>query len=245
MSALDSVSPNETRQVSVLVVEDSPEFQQMIHYAVSNANYHVECADDGESALEIAAQKRPDVVVLDIELPGIDGIEVCRRLRTFSDAYVIMLTGRGAEIDRLSGLGVGADDYMTKPFSLNELLARIQALLRRPRNTAEELSIDRRQSAKSYDHLCVDALSREVRLDGEEVSLTRIEFDLLAELLERPAMVYTPEMLLERVWGTTWAGSDHLIQVHIANLRRKIDTNGRKHIKTVRGIGYRFQPTGV
>ena len=231
-------SPVVAPPVSVLVVEDAPEFRQILEAALEREGYDVTFAVTGEEALEIAQEVDPTVVVLDVVLPGIDGVEVCRRFRTFSDAYVVMVTTRDEEVDRLVGLAVGADDYVTKPFSPRELVARIQAMLRRPRSgsVATPEAGDRR----TFGDLTVDLLAREVSIDGTEVSLTKIEFDLLTTLSGRPEMVFSREMLLEQVWGHDWLGDGHVVDVHIANLRRKIDLDGRSHIKTVRGVGYRF-----
>ena len=223
---------------SVLVIEDALEFQQMLQAVLVKEGWSVRIAGTGTEGLALARDESPTVVVLDLGLPDIDGVEVCRQLRTFTDAYVVMLTGRDDEIDKLVGLAVGADDYMSKPFSARELVARIQAMLRRPRveasNTAQP------EDRLVLGELVLDPLAREVRLAGQEVSLTKIEFDLLAALAGRPDMVFTRELLLERVWGANWIGDTHVVDVHIANLRRKIDSDGRAHIKTVRGIGYRF-----
>ncbi len=225
--------------VSILVVEDAPEFRQILEAALGREGYHVTFATTGEEALEIAEREDPTVVVLDVVLPGIDGVEVCRRFRTFSDAYVVMVTSRDEEVDRLVGLAVGADDYVTKPFSPRELVARIQAMLRRPR-AAAAAPADDRGDRRTFGDLTVDLLAREVRVGDVDVSLTKIEFDLLATLTGRPEMVFSREMLLEQVWGPTWVGDGHVVDVHIANLRRKIDLDDRAHIKTVRGVGYRL-----
>ncbi|MFT5201118.1 MAG: DNA-binding response OmpR family regulator [Candidatus Aldehydirespiratoraceae bacterium] len=227
-------------QTKVLVVDDAPEFQLLIEATLTSAGFLVALAEDGKSGLDYARNSEPDVIVLDLGLPGIDGVEVCRRLRTFSDAYVIMLTARDCEVDRLAGLAVGADDYMTKPFSTRELVARVQALMRRPRHS------ERRTNSEDASHIQGDLRvrpdSREVWVGEQEVSLTKTEFDLLSAFIERPEMVFTKELLLERVWGTGLQRSDHLVQVHIANLRSKIDRGGRSHIKSVRGVGYRLTP---
>ena len=235
--ALMSSPGRAAARTTVLVVEDAPEFRQLLDGVLPREEFDVSFAEDGESALEIAAATDPTVVVLDLGLPGIDGVEVCRRLRTFSDAYVIMLTARDDEVDRLVGLAIGADDYMTKPFSGRELVARIQVLLRRPRSAA---SADPDADRRRCGDLEIDLLAREVHLDGTEIPLTKIEFDLLATLTGRPQMVFSRQILLEQVWGTNWVGDDHVVDVHIANLRRKIDRGGRSHIKTVRGVGYRL-----
>ena len=223
--------------VSVLVVEDAPEFQKLLEAVLVREGYETLVAADGESALEMVERHDPTVIVLDLGLPGIDGIEVCRRVRMISSAYVVMLTARDDEVDRLVGLAVGADDYMTKPFSGRELVARIQAMLRRPRTTAVASTDDHQ---RVIGDLRVDLLAREVRVGDQEIALTKLEFELLAALTGRPDMVFTRQMLLEQVWDTNWVGDDHVVDVHIANLRRKIDLDGRSHIKTVRGVGYRL-----
>ena len=233
-------SPVVAPPVSVVVVEDAPEFRQILEAALEREGYDVTFAVTGEEALEIAREVDPTVVVLDIMLPGIDGVEVCRRFRTFSDAYVVMVTTRDEEVDRLVGLAVGADDYVTKPFSPRELVARIQAMLRRPRGGAAAPVGADTGDQRVFGDLTLDPLAREVSVGGVEVSLTKIEFDLLTTLSGRPEMVFSREMLLEQVWGHDWLGDGHVVDVHIANLRRKIDLDGRAHIKTVRGVGYRF-----
>jgi DNA-binding response OmpR family regulator len=179
------------------------------------------------------------VIVLDLGLPKIDGVDVCRQVRGFTDAYVIMLTGRSDEVDRVVGLEVGADDYMTKPFSPRELVARVRAMLRRPRSSVTADSDAARP--RRFGDLEVDPLAHSVHLDGDEVQLTRIEFDLLEALTSKPSMVFSRSLLRERVWGPDWFGDDHVVDVHIANLRKKIDANsGDSRIRTVRGVGYRM-----
>lgn len=228
-----------TDVISVLVVEDAPEFRQLLDAVLVGEGYDVSVAADGQSALDTARTVDPDVVVLDLGLPDIDGLDVCRRLREFTDAYILMLTARDDEVDRLLGLTTGADDYMTKPFSPRELVARIQVLMRRPRTGAPPAAAPA-TSGIVVDDIRIDADSREVEVGGDPVDLTRIEFDLLHTLCERPTMVYGRQLLLERVWGEDWYSDHHVVDVHIANLRKKIDANGTRHIKTVRGVGYRM-----
>lgn len=218
----------------IMVVEDALEFQTLIDSVLSADGYGVHAVSTGEAAIEWARRFRPDVVVLDVVLPGIDGIEVCRQIRGFSDAYIVMLTGRDEEVDKLIGLAVGADDYLTKPFSPRELSARIRALLRRPRAIEAE-----KPERIQLGDLMIDVAGREVRVDGEPADLTKIEFDLLATLASRPDMVFSRPVLIEHVWGPDWVGDDHMVEVHIGNLRRKIDMR-TKHIRTVRGVGYRM-----
>jgi DNA-binding response OmpR family regulator len=219
-------------------VDDAPEFRELIASVLRREGFRVDTALDGDVALAIAQASEPDVVVLDIGLPGIDGVEVCRRLRTFSDAYVVMLTGRQDEVDKLIGLSVGADDYITKPFSPRELVARIRAMLRRPRAG----SATARPPVRRIGGLELDSEAREVRVDGVVVELTRIEFDLLDALSERPRVALTRAQLLERVWGPTWFGDDHVVDVHMSKLRQKLgdDPRAPRYLRTVRGVGYRL-----
>ena len=202
--------------------------------------FEVEQVHDGLAALEQARDFDPDVVILDLGLPGLDGVEVCRRLRTFSDAYVVMLTARSDEVDTLIGLSVGADDYMTKPFSPRELVARLRAMLRRPRPLGV-LAPDR-PDTRAFGPLVIDTLGRDVWVEGEPVALTRTEFDVLAALAARPSMAFSRRRLIEAVWGGEWVGDEHLVDVHVGHLRRKLgdDATASRYIRTVRGVGYRM-----
>jgi DNA-binding response OmpR family regulator len=222
-----------------LVVDDAEEFRELVGGILRREGFLVRTAADGPDALDFAREFDPDVIVLDLGLPGIDGVEVCRRLRTFSDAYVVMLTGREEEIDKLIGLSVGADDYLTKPFSPRELVARIRAMLRRPRR-AEPVAGG---GPRRFGELEIDDAAREVRVNGDVVELTRIEFDLLAALADRPRVALTRDQLLERVWGPNWFGDDHVVDVHMSKLRQKIgdDPRAPRYLKTVRGVGYRLE----
>jgi DNA-binding response OmpR family regulator len=175
------------------------------------------------------------VILLDLGLPDADGTDLCRELRGISDAYILMLTARDDEVDKVLGLKLGADDYVTKPYSPRELTARIEALLRRPRNAVAE-PVDERH----VGDLVVRPLSHDVLLDGRSLQLTRIEFAILDALTESPSRVLSREQLRSRVWGDDWFAGDHSLDVHMANLRRKIDANGVAHIRTVRGVGYRM-----
>jgi DNA-binding response OmpR family regulator len=232
-----SPATSDRASVRVLGVEDAPEFLAVIASLLREEGFAVEQATDGEAAVEIARTIEPEVVVLDLNLPKLDGIEVCRRIRTFSDAYVIMLTAKDDEVDKLIGLSVGADDYMTKPFSPRELLARIRAMLRRPRAGLHDDETIRR-----IGELRIDPLAREVFRGNEQVELTRIEFDLLEVLSSNPRMAFSRELLLEKVWGPDWGGDDHVVDVHVSNLRKKIgdDPTSPHYIRTVRGVGYRM-----
>ena len=224
-----------------LVVDDEPSLVRAVAGYLEHEGFVVSTAPDGEQALASARSDPPDIVVLDLMMPGIDGIEVCRQLRTFSDAYVIMLTARSEEIDTLIGLSVGADDYMTKPFSPRELVARIHTLLRRPR-VAGQTEGD--PHVHTIGDLSVDAESREVRLGQTLVELTRTEFDLLATLIERPKLAFTRGQLIQQVWGSDWYGDEHLVDIHIAHIRAKLgdDLATERYVRTIRGVGYRMGP---
>lgn len=223
-----------------LVVEDAVEFRELVSLVLRREGFVVELADDGPAAIELARSFVPDVVVLDIGLPGMDGVEVCRRLRTFTDAYIVMLTGRQEEVDKLIGLSVGADDYVTKPFSHRELVARIRAMLRRPRT--DQVGPPAGPAPRRLGDVEIDLAAREVRVGGQVVELTRIEFDLLDALSERPRVALTRGQLLARVWGPNWFGDDHVVDVHVSKLRQKLGDDARspRHVRTVRGVGYRL-----
>lgn len=225
---------------TVLIVDDEPRLRDLVRQYLEREQFVVLTAADGLTALDLARQRSPDVVVLDLMLPGLDGLEVCRRLRTFSDAYVIMLTAKAEEIDRIVGLEVGADDYLTKPFSPRELVARVRAMLRRPRRG--RLSLPDVLPPQHFGSLVIDPGRREATLAGAVVSLTPLEFKLLATLAEHPGMVFTRAQLLEHVWGPNYFGDDHVVDVHVANLRKKLgdDPVTPQYIEMVRGIGYRF-----
>jgi DNA-binding response OmpR family regulator len=221
-----------------LLVEDTEEFVAIGSRLLENEGYLVTVARDGADAVRLARSHSPELVLLDINLPTMDGLEVCRKIREFSDAYVIMLTARTEEFDRVLGLAVGADDYVTKPFSVQEVAMRIKAMRRRPRMT------DNRSPLFDFGDLVLDPMAREVRVGGDLIDLTRIEFDLLDTLARAPRRAFSRRALLAAVWGEDWFGDDHVVDVHLANLRRKLGepANNPRHIKTVRGVGYRFDP---
>ncbi len=228
----------------ILIVDDELPIRDLVRGYLEREGYHTQSAEDGATALGLARDGDFDVIVLDVMLPGVDGIEVCRQIRTFSDAYVLMLTARSEEIDKLVGLAVGADDYLTKPFSPRELVARIKALLRRPRAGTLATGLSASPGAPPHGFnadLVVDPARRRVTLDGADVELTRTEFDLLAVLGRDPGVVVQRVELLESVWGPDY-DDDHLIDVHIANLRRKLgdQADAPRFIETVRGVGYRM-----
>jgi DNA-binding response OmpR family regulator len=220
-----------------LVVDDEPPLVKVVCSYLEREGFEVATAGDGELAVALARELDPDVIVLDLMLPGIDGIEACRQIRAFSDAYIVMLTARVEEIDRIVGLSTGADDYVTKPFSPGELMARVRAMLRRPRASREQAGGVRR-----FGELEIDPAAREVRRGGEPVELTKIEFDLLDALSGDPRVVFSRERLLERVWGAEWFGDDHVVDVHVANVRAKLgdDPRAPRYLRTIRGVGYRM-----
>jgi two-component system, OmpR family, alkaline phosphatase synthesis response regulator PhoP len=227
---------------TVLVVDDERNLVDLVRGYLEREGFVVLAALDGEAALEVARDERPDLVVLDVMLPGLDGVEVCRRLRTFSDAYVIMLTARTEEIDKVVGLSVGADDYVTKPFSPRELVARIRAMLRRPRmRSTASSSVDDSPAPRALGDLVLDEARHEITRRGASVALTIREFDLLLALASHPGRVFTRVQLLERVWGGEYY-DEHVVDVHVANLRRKLedDPADSRYVETVRGVGYRF-----
>jgi two-component system alkaline phosphatase synthesis response regulator PhoP len=223
---------------TVLVVDDEPNIVGLVRSYLEQEGFRVLAADDGATALDLVRAEQPEVVVLDVMLPVLDGVEVCRRLRAFSDAYVVMLTARAAEVDRIVGLAVGADDYVTKPFSPRELVARVKAMLRRPRTGGGPTAAP---PALRFGDLVVDEARHEATRSGRVVPLTHREFALLAALASQPGRVFTRDQLLERVWGDAYY-DDHVVDVHVGNLRKKIedDAGAPRFVETVRGVGYRF-----
>ena len=230
---------NDGTLARVLVVEDERVLADAVVSFLERAGYAARTVGDGLVAVEEARRWRPDVIVLDLNLPGLDGLEVCRRVRTFSDCYVLMLTARTDEVDQLMGLAAGADDYLGKPFSARTLVARVGVLLRRPRTNGPSGSPT---ALRVFGPLALDPEAREVTLDGDPVELTRTEFDVLAVLATRPRLVFTRRQLCEEVWGVDWVGDEHLVDTHVAHIRQKLgDDAGRPaFIRTVRGVGYRM-----
>jgi len=220
-----------------VVIEDDGDIRLLITHALSDIGLEVTSASTGPDGIAAVESVDPDVVTLDLGLPGIDGIEVCRRIREQTDAYIIMVTARTDEIDRLLGLETGADDFMSKPFSPRELQARVNAMFRRPRPglaTNQEGDDD----VLVHGALRVDLGARRAFREGEELLLTRTEYELLCELMRNPTKVATREDLLSAVWGSPWVGGTHVVEVHVGNLRRKL---GGTYIRTVRGVGYRLE----
>ena len=235
-------SANGTEGYRALVVDDEAALAEVIASYLAREGFEVHVAVDGTAALSMAREVDPDLVVLDIGLPGVDGVEVCRQLRLFSDAYVIMLTARDTEIDTVVGLSVGADDYVTKPFSPRELMARMRAMLRRPRHVRTARTDSTTTPARVFGALSIDVDGREVHVGGVPVTLTRTEFDVLAALSSRPGAVLSRRQLLEAVWSDSWIGNDNIVDVHVGHLRRKLGDNPAepRYVNTVRGVGYRM-----
>ena len=221
---------------TVLVVEDESSIASFVALYLKNAGYAVRTAANGNEALAQVAASQPALIVLDLMLPDIDGIEVCRRIRKSSDVPILMLTARDEDVDKIIGLEVGADDYLTKPFNPRELVARVKSILRRA--TPERRQIETKQLR--HGMLTIDAGRREVRVGEEEIQLAPKEFDLLWELLDHRGLVLTRDQLLERVWGYTFAGDTRTVDVHVRQLRRKL--GDASPIVTVWGVGYKVSP---
>jgi DNA-binding response OmpR family regulator len=236
--------PTATEDLRALVIDDEVPLCEVVASYLRRESFEVYAAHDGQRALDMAREVDPDVVILDIGLPGVDGLEVCRQLRVFSDAYVVMLTARDTDVDSIIGLSVGADDYVRKPFSPRELVARVRAMLRRPRRTPAAARDHQVPTTppRRFGALAINVDSREVHLDRTPILLTRTEFDVLAVLSARPGSVLTRRQMLESVWGRTWVGSDNIIDVHVGHLRRKLgdDPSCPRYVTTVRGVGYRM-----
>jgi len=226
----------------VLVVEDDPTVAEVVGRYLEREGYEVQTVSDGHDAVSRTLAAPPDLMVLDLMLPGIDGLEVCRRVRAFAPVPIIMLTALGQESDRVLGLELGADDYMAKPFSPRELTARVKSVLRRAQGPLAPRALDSNGALVAGD-LVVDTSSREVRLGTREVTLTVREFDLLAFLVSHPHHVFRREELLEHVWGYTF-GDTSTVTVHVRRLREKVepDPANPTRIRTVWGVGYRFEP---
>ena len=217
----------------VLVVEDEASIASFVSLYLTNAGYLVSTVGSGQEALTQAESEQPDLIVLDLMLPDVDGIEVCRKIRQRSEVPILMLTARDEDVDKIIGLEVGADDYLTKPFNPRELVARVKSILRR--SVPERRELETKQL--KHGDLEIDAGRREVRVAGTEIQLAPKEFDLLWELLDHRGLVLTRDQLLERVWGYTFAGDTRTVDVHVRQLRRKLED--ASPIVTVWGVGYK------
>ena len=224
---------------TVLVVDDEPSIRDIVRRYLEAEGLRVVEAADGETALRLFAEQRPNVVVLDVGLPLVDGIDVLRQVRATSATPELMLSARAEEADRVIGLSVGADDYVTKPFSARELTLRVKNLLR------HAVTNEAAPAGRTFDQLTIDLTTRDVQVDGRAVELSALEFSLLQALADAPRRVFTRRQLLERVWGDDYFGDERVVDVHIRNLRKALgdDAENPRWIGTVRGVGYRFEAT--
>jgi two-component system, OmpR family, alkaline phosphatase synthesis response regulator PhoP len=221
----------------ILVVEDELSIQNVIRTYLESAGFRVACVDDGREALVKLHELDPVLVILDLNLPSMDGMEVAARMREVSQVYILMLTARSEEADRVAGLRLGADDYLVKPFSPRELVARVEAVLRRGRPTAVSKS-----NRLTFDQLSIDPDSYEVEAGGQQIELTSTEFSLLWELARHHGRVLSRDQLLSRVWGEEFYGNDRVVDVYVGQVRRKLEAaTGQTLIETVRGVGYKFK----
>jgi DNA-binding response OmpR family regulator len=223
----------------ILVVDDDPAIRNLIHRFLAKQSYEMESAEDGKSALAVFEQFNPDLVILDVNLPDANGYDLCKEMQTRTGVFVLMLTSRTDEADKIRGFSQGADDYITKPFSLGELEVRVGAILKRQRPvTAAE------QQCLTFAKLAIDPIRREVTLDSELVPLTALEFDLLHFLASHPGRVWRRTELIQKVWDYEYVGDQRVVDVHIGQIRKKIeiDTTQPTLIQTVRGVGYKFEP---
>ena len=222
----------------ILVVDDEKEIRSLVASYLRSDGFDVVEAANGQEAVAAVSKRKPDLVVMDIRMPGMDGLEALQEIRRVSDVYVILLTARAEETDRIIGLSVGADDYVTKPFSPRELVARVKAVLRRDRSGAASGSSDRLE----FDSVTVDVGRRQVFREGNAADLTALQFDLLATLAESPGRVFTRRQLIERVWGWDFFGDERIVDAHIRNLRNALgdDATDPRVIGTVRGVGYKL-----
>ncbi|MBE9162233.1 MULTISPECIES: response regulator transcription factor [Microcoleaceae] len=226
--------------VKILVVDDDPAIRNLIYRFLSQQGYQVESGEDGQTGMELFEQLNPDLVVLDVNLPDTTGYKLCQEMQRRTGVFVLMLTSRNDEADKMKGFAEGADDYITKPFSLVEIGARVEAILRRKRTvTATE------QQSLTFGELLIDPVRREVILNNQIVALTALEFDLLYCLASKPGRVWRRAELLQEVWHYEYVGAERVVDVHIGQIRRKIepDTNRISMIQTVRRVGYKFEPT--
>ncbi|GAB2854549.1 winged helix-turn-helix domain-containing protein [Nocardioides pacificus] len=256
-----------TEQRRAVVIEDDADIAALVEFALVSQGFDVTIVGDGLTGVDTVRDLDPDLITLDVGLPGIDGVEACRRIRTITDAYIIMVTALSDEIDRLIGLETGADDYLAKPFSVRELKARVNAMFRRPRRgpgsplateppetapvVAEVAShpvvvserLPEGHEVLRHGTLTLDVDGHRALRDDEELALTPTEFGLLATLMRSPARVWSREALLREVWGDVWTSETHLVEVHMGNLRRKLgEARGKsRFVRTVRGVGYRME----
>ncbi|HVU70213.1 MAG TPA: response regulator transcription factor [Ktedonobacteraceae bacterium] len=245
--------------MKILIIEDEINIAQVLRLYLEQAGYTVLTAGDGVAGLELHAREHPDLIILDLMLPALDGMEVCRRIRTWANTPILMLTARQGEDDRIAGLDIGADDYLVKPFSPREVVSRVKAILRRsvPATTATPAQTSGTSTAahsegpaeNPHEHLRFEGLyinvpARRVEVEGQSIALTAKEFDLLMTLASSPDRVFTREALLNQIWGYSYLGDGRTVDVHVGTLRKKLEapTNGPHYIQTVWGVGYKFVP---
>lgn len=230
-------------QSRILIVDDEERIRSLVASYLKSDGFEVVEAENGREAVAEVGRRRPDLVIMDVRMPGMDGFEALAEIRKTSDVYVIMLTARAEETDRIVGLSVGADDYVTKPFSPRELVARVKAVLRRARGGSVEDSADRLE----FDSVTIDVARREVLRNGEAADLTALQFDLLATMAESPGRVFSRRQLIERVWGWDFYGDERIVDVHIRNLRKALgdEAGDPEVIGTVRGVGYKLVAEAV
>jgi len=241
--------------MKILIIEDEINIAQVLRLYLELAGYTVLTACDGVAGLELHAREHPDLIILDLMLPALDGMEVCRRIRAWANTPILMLTARQGEEDRITGLDIGADDYLVKPFSPREVVSRVKAILRRTAPTAAPASstssFQASESAHENPHehlrfegLYINVPARRVEVQGQNITLTAKEFDLLMTLASSPDRVFTREALLNQIWGYSYLGDGRTVDVHVGTLRKKLETpaNGPHYIQTVWGVGYKFVP---
>lgn len=236
--------------MKILIIEDEANIAQVLRLYLEQAGYSVLIASDGVAGLELHAREHPDLIILDLMLPTLDGREVCRRIRSWANTPILMLTARQGEEDRIAGLDMGADDYLVKPFSPREVVSRVKAILRRssnavlsPAGQASAEAVNPREHLR-FEKLAINIPARRVEVDGQNIALTAKEFDLLVTLASAPDRVFTRETLLNQVWGYSYLGDGRTVDVHVGTLRKKLEAahNGPHSIQTVWGVGYKFVP---
>lgn len=241
--------------MKILIIEDEANIAQVIRLYLEQAGYTVLTASDGVAGLELHAREHPDLIVLDLMLPALDGMEVCRRIRSWANTPILMLTARQGEEDRIAGLDNGADDYLVKPFSPREVVSRIKAILRRSipstsqqtgttGSIADEVQTENPHEHLRFDNLYINVPARRVEVAGQSISLTAKEFDLLTTMAASPDRVFTREALLNQIWGYTYLGDGRTVDVHVGTLRKKLEAIAETphYIQTVWGVGYKFVP---
>lgn len=239
--------------MKILIIEDEANIAQVLRLYLEQAGYRVLTVGDGVAGLELHAREHPDLIILDLMLPAMDGMEVCRRIRAWANTPILMLTARQGEEERIAGLDIGADDYLVKPFSPREVVSRVKAILRRSTGATvsapaqnEEVGAENPREHLRFDNLYINIPARRVEVGGQNITLTAKEFDLLTTLATSPDRVFTREALLNQIWGYSYLGDGRTVDVHVGTLRKKLEAgNGPHYIQTVWGVGYKFVPEKV